>query len=176
MSGSLWCVPVPRATMAEALLALGGNVGDVRGTLGRAIAQFCDGAEVRLTARSSDYLTPPWGVRDQPPFVNLCIAVETSLTPQALLARAQEVEGAFGRDRSKEQHWGPRTLDIDILTYDDLVLHTPDLTLPHPRLFERAFVLVPLTEIAPEQMIQGWRVRAVGAKGDTAGITKLPSR
>jgi 2-amino-4-hydroxy-6-hydroxymethyldihydropteridine diphosphokinase len=162
--------------MAEALLALGGNVGDVRETLDRAIAQFCDGIEVRLTARSSDYATPPWGVRDQPAFVNLCIAVDTSLTPQALLARAHEVERAFGRDRSKERHWGPRTLDIDILTYDDLALATPTLTLPHPRLFERAFVLMPLAEIAPERMIAGWRVRAVLAKRDTAGITKLPPR
>jgi 2-amino-4-hydroxy-6-hydroxymethyldihydropteridine diphosphokinase len=160
--------------MAEALLALGGNVGDARDTLDGAIAQFCDGAEVRLTARSSDYLTPPWGVRDQPPFVNLCIAVETSLTPHALLARAQEVERAFGRDRTKERHWGPRTLDMDILTYDDLVLRTPDLTLPHPRLFERAFVLVPLAEIAPDRMILGWRVGAVLAKLDRTGIMKLP--
>jgi 2-amino-4-hydroxy-6-hydroxymethyldihydropteridine diphosphokinase len=160
--------------MAEALLALGGNVGDARDTLDRAIAQFCDGAEVKLTARSSDYLTPPWGVRDQPPFVNLCIAVETSLTPHALLARAQEVERAFGRDRTKERHWGPRTLDMDILTYDDLVLRTPDLTLPHPRLFERAFVLVPLAEIAPDRMILGWRVGAVLAKLDRTGIMKLP--
>jgi 2-amino-4-hydroxy-6-hydroxymethyldihydropteridine diphosphokinase len=162
--------------MAEALLALGGNVGDARDTLDRAIAQFCDRAEVKLTARSSDYLTPPWGVRDQPAFVNLCIAVETSLTPQALLARAQEVERAFGRDRTKERHWGPRTLDIDILNYDDLVLRTPDLTLPHPRLFERAFVLVPLVEIAPDRMILGWRVGAVPAKLDRTGITKLPPR
>jgi len=163
-------------TVAEALLALGGNVGDVRDTLDRAIVQFCDGTEVRLTARSSDYMTPPWGVRDQPPFVNLCIAVETSLTPHALLARAQEVERAFGRDRGKECRWGPRPLDIDILTYDDLALDTPDLTLPHPRLFERAFVLVPLAEIAPERMILSWRVRAVLAKLDTTGITKLPAR
>jgi 2-amino-4-hydroxy-6-hydroxymethyldihydropteridine diphosphokinase len=162
--------------MAEALLALGGKVGDARDTLDRAIAQFCDGAEVKLTARSSDYLTPPWGVRDQPPFVNLCIAVETSLTPHALLARAQEVERAFGRDRTKERHWGPRTLDIDILNYDELVLRTPDLTLPHPRLFERAFVLVPLAEIAHERMILGWRVGAVLAKLDRTGIIKLPPR
>jgi 2-amino-4-hydroxy-6-hydroxymethyldihydropteridine diphosphokinase len=162
--------------MAEALLALGGNVGDVRDTLDRAVAQLCDDAEVKLTARSSDYLTPPWGVRDQPPFVNLCIAVETQLTPQALLARAQAVEGAFGRDRNKERHWGPRTLDIDILAYDDLAVRTPDLTLPHPRLFERAFVLVPLAEIAPGRMISGWRVGAVAAKVDKTGITKLPPR
>jgi 2-amino-4-hydroxy-6-hydroxymethyldihydropteridine diphosphokinase len=116
------------------------------------------------------------GVRDQPPFVNLCIEIETSLTPHALLARAQAVEQMFGRDRAKERHWGPRILDIDILTYDDVALDTPDLTLPHPRLFERAFVLVPLAEIAPERMILGWRVRAVLAKVDRAGITKLPPR
>src|SRR5579862_8697636 len=108
--------------MAEALLALGGNLGDVRATLERAIAMLCDGAQLRLTARSSDYATPPWGVEDQPRFVNLCIAVETSLTPQALLARAQTVERAFGRHREQERRWGPRTLDIDILAYDDLAL------------------------------------------------------
>jgi 2-amino-4-hydroxy-6-hydroxymethyldihydropteridine diphosphokinase len=159
--------------MAEALLALGGNVGDARDTLDRAVAQFCDGDDVGLTARSSDYLTPPWGVRDQPPFVNLCIAVETKLTPHALLTRAQAVEGAFGRDRSKEQHWGPRTLDIDILAYDDLVLRAPDLILPHPRLFERAFVLVPLAEIAPERLINGVRVRDALARLDTTGIERL---
>jgi 2-amino-4-hydroxy-6-hydroxymethyldihydropteridine diphosphokinase len=162
--------------MADALIAFGGNVGDVRPTFDRALAEFCDGVDVRLTARSSDYATPPWGVRDQPPFINMCAAVETNLTPHNLLARAQAVEQMFGRNRASEQHWGPRTLDIDILAYDDLVLRTPDLTLPHPRLFERAFVLVPLAEIAPERMIQGWRVRAVLAKAGTAGITKLPSR
>jgi 2-amino-4-hydroxy-6-hydroxymethyldihydropteridine diphosphokinase len=162
--------------MADALIALGGNVGDVRDTFDRALAEFCDGVDVRLTARSSDYATPPWGVRDQPPFINMCAAIETGLTPHNLLARAQAVEQMFGRNRASEQHWGPRTLDIDILAYDDLVLRTPDLTLPHPRLFERAFVLVPLAEIAPERMIQGWRIRAVLAKVDTAGITKLPPR
>jgi 2-amino-4-hydroxy-6-hydroxymethyldihydropteridine diphosphokinase len=164
------------ATVTDALLALGGNVGDVRETFDRAVPQLCDGIDVQLKARSSDYVTPPWGVRDQPPFINLCLAVETSLTPQDLLARAQKVEQMFGRDRASEQHWGPRTLDIDILAYDDLILRTPELTLPHPRLFERAFVLVPLAEIAPERMILGWRVRAVLAKLDTAGIEKLPPR
>src|SRR5882757_7766242 len=107
--------------MTEALLSLGGNVGDVRATLGRAIAAFCDGEEVRLLARSADYRTPPWGVEDQPPFVNLCIAVETGLTPHALLERAQAVELALGRDRAKEQRWGPRPVDIDLLAYDDMI-------------------------------------------------------
>jgi 2-amino-4-hydroxy-6-hydroxymethyldihydropteridine diphosphokinase len=164
------------APKVDALIAFGGNVGDVRDTFNRAVVQFCDGTDVQLTARSSDYVTPPWGVRNQPPFINLCLAVETSLMPHDLLAHAQNVEQMFGRDRTSEQHWGPRTLDIDILTYDDLVMRTPELTLPHPRLFERAFVLVPLAEIAPERMILGWRVRAVLAKLDTAGIEKLPRR
>lgn len=162
--------------MAEALLALGGNVGDVRGTPARAIALLCEGTDVRLLARSSDYATPPWGVEDQPPFVNLCIAVETALTPQALLERTQAIERAFGRDRAGERRWGPRTLDIDILAYDDLALNTPDLVLPHPRLFERAFVLVPLAEIAPERMIAGICVRDALARLDAAGIIKLPPR
>src|SRR5205809_1844021 len=144
--------------MAEALIALGGNVGNARDTLGRALATFCDGDAVRLIARSSDYSTPPWGVTDQARFVNLCVAVEARLTPHALLARAQAVERAFGRDRANERRWGPRPLDIDILAYDDLVLSDPDLTLPHPRLHERAFVLMPLAEIAPTRIIAGVRV------------------
>ncbi len=162
--------------MAEALLALGGNLGDVRETLARAIALLCEGSDVRLLARSSDYATPPWGVEDQPPFVNLCIAVDTTLTPHALLARAQTVERAFGRDRASERRWGPRTLDIDILAYDDLMLNEPDLMLPHPRLGERAFVLVPLAEIAPERVIAGVRVRDALSRLDPAGIKKLPPR
>jgi 2-amino-4-hydroxy-6-hydroxymethyldihydropteridine diphosphokinase len=162
--------------MAEALIALGGNVGDVRTTFDRALAMLCDGAGARLTARSSDYATPPWGVEDQPAFVNCCAAIDTRLTPQALLARAQEIERAFGRNRSGERRWGPRTLDIDLLTYDDVSLNEPALVLPHPRLFERAFVLVPLAEIAPERVIAGVRVADALARVDAAGIEKLPPR
>jgi 2-amino-4-hydroxy-6-hydroxymethyldihydropteridine diphosphokinase len=162
--------------MHEALLALGGNLGDVRTTLDRAIGALCDGDEVVLSARSSDYATPPWGVADQPSFVNVCIAVATSLTPSALLERAQAVERTFGRDRANEQRWGPRTLDIDLLAYDDVALEQPGLTLPHPRLFDRAFVLVPLAEIAPERVIAGRSVREALAKVEAAGIRRLPAR
>ncbi len=162
--------------MAEALLALGGNLGDVRGTLDRAIATLCERGDIRLTARSSDYKTPPWGVADQPPFVNLCVSIETTLTPHELLAHTQAVERAFGRDRSQGPRWGPRPLDIDILAYDDLSLDTPELTLPHPRIFERAFVLVPLAEIAPGRMIAGIRIRDALAHVDPSGIEKLPPR
>src|SRR4051812_49090703 len=113
--------------MVEALLGLGGNVGDVRATLEQAIAMFADGRDVTLRARSSDYATPPWGVTDQPAFINCAIAVETALAPQALLARALDVERALGRDRTREQRWGPRKIDIDLLAYDDLVLDGADL-------------------------------------------------
>jgi 2-amino-4-hydroxy-6-hydroxymethyldihydropteridine diphosphokinase len=162
--------------MAEALVSLGGNVGDVRDTLERAVAMLCDGREVRLLARSSDYRTPPWGVADQPPFVNLCLAVATDLAPRALLARAQDVERALGRDRAGERRWGPRPVDIDLLAYDDLAVHDPDLTLPHPHLFERAFVLVPLAEIVPDRTIAGVRIRDALARVETGGIEKLDRR
>jgi 2-amino-4-hydroxy-6-hydroxymethyldihydropteridine diphosphokinase len=162
--------------MAEALIALGGNLGDVRDTLDRAMAALCAGAEVRLLARSSDYRTPPWGVTDQPPFINCAIVAATELAPPALLARAQSIERQFGRDRSRERHWGPRTLDIDLIAYDDVRLNTPDLTLPHPRLLERAFVLVPLAEIAPERRILGMRIKDALARIDQTGIEKLPPR
>jgi len=159
--------------MADALIGLGGNVGDVRATLNQAIARLADGKDVRLTGRSSDYATPPWGVTDQPPFINCAIAVETALAPQALLARALEVERALGRDRAHEQRWGPRRIDIDLLAYDDVALDEPGLTLPHPRLFERAFVLVPLAEIVPERLIGGVPVRAALARIDASGVERL---
>jgi len=158
---------------AEAFIALGGNIGDVRATFDRAVAMLCDGAAVRLKARSSDYRTPPWGVTDQPSFINAVIAVSTSLAPHRLLARALEIERALGRDRAGERRWGPRTIDLDLLAYDDLTLHDPDLMLPHPRLFERAFVLVPLAEIAPDRMIAGRRVGDALKRLDTGGIEKL---
>jgi 2-amino-4-hydroxy-6-hydroxymethyldihydropteridine diphosphokinase len=166
--------------MAEALLALGGNVGDVRATFDRAVALLCDGSEVRrevrLLARSSDYRTPPWGVTDQPAFVNCGLRVDTSLTPRALLTRAQSVETALGRNRAQERRWGPRTIDIDLIAYDDVHCAEPDLTLPHPRALERAFVLVPLAEIAPDWVIDGATIAAALARLDPGGIEKLPPR
>ena len=162
--------------MAEALVALGGNIGDARATLDRAVAMLCDGAAVRLLARSSDYRTPPWGVSQQPPFINLCLAVATELAPDRLLARAQDVERRLGRDRAHERRWGPRTVDIDLLAYDEVTLDHGDLILPHPRLFERAFVLVPLAEIAADRRIAGICVGDALARLDPAGIERLPPR
>jgi 2-amino-4-hydroxy-6-hydroxymethyldihydropteridine diphosphokinase len=160
--------------MAEALLALGGNVGNSRAILDRAIALLCDGKDIRLIARSSDYRTPPWGFKYQPDFVNLAIAVETALDPRELLARAQQVELRLGRDRILEKRNGPRTADIDIIAYDDVTMDEPNLTLPHPRLFERAFVLVPLAEIAGDRIIAGRQVAEAAKAVDTGGIYRMP--
>lgn len=157
----------------RALIALGGNVGDVRATFAHAIPDICRQAQAKLDARSADYLTPPWGETQQPPFINACIAITTPLAPQALLATLHEVERMFGRDRARETRWGPRTLDLDLIAYDDVTIDTPALTLPHPRLFERGFVLVPLAEIAPDRIIAGRRVCDACADVSRDGITKL---
>jgi 2-amino-4-hydroxy-6-hydroxymethyldihydropteridine diphosphokinase len=162
--------------VAEALIALGGNVGDVRKTFEEAIACLCRDESVRLLARSSDYRTPPWGVTEQPAFVNAAIAVATSLGPHELLGRTTDCENRLGLDRVRKQHWGPRNIDIDILAYDDLVLNDQDLILPHPRLLERAFVLVPLAEIAPDRVIAGIKAKDALARVDGSGIERLPPR
>ena len=133
--------------MAEALLALGGNVGDVRATLDRAVTLLCDGRAVRLLARSGDYRTPPWGVEDQPPFVNAAVLLETALTPRELLGELKRLEAELGR--TETYRWGPRVVDLDILDFAGRSLNEPDLILPHARLFERAFALAPLAEIDP---------------------------
>jgi 2-amino-4-hydroxy-6-hydroxymethyldihydropteridine diphosphokinase len=160
--------------MADALIALGGNVGDVRATFKKAIANICGMAQGVLLARSSDYATPPWGNEQQARFVNACIEIETSLDPHALLFTLHKIEQKFGRDRAHEAHWGPRTLDLDLIAYDDLSIDKPELTLPHPRLFDRAFVLVPLAEIAPDRVIAGRSVKAALAQVSTEGIERFP--
>jgi 2-amino-4-hydroxy-6-hydroxymethyldihydropteridine diphosphokinase len=160
--------------MASALIALGGNLGDVRATFNKAIPQVCGMTQAALMARSADYSTPPWGDEQQPRFVNACIEIETSLDPHALLFCLQKVETKFGRDRSPERRFGPRTLDLDLIAYDDVRIDRPELTLPHPRLFERAFVLVPLAEIAPDRVIAGRRIKDALAAVSTDGIVRLP--
>ena len=162
--------------MEDVLIALGGNVGDVRANFDRAVDLLCGDSDVRLIRRSSDYLTPPWGKTDQPAFSNACIEIETVLSPHALLERGQAVEKALGRDRKNDVHWGPRTIDVDLIAYDDITLDEPDLKLPHPHLFERAFVLVPLAEIAPDRTIAGVTVRDALGRLDATGISQLPPR
>ncbi|MES2751659.1 MAG: 2-amino-4-hydroxy-6-hydroxymethyldihydropteridine diphosphokinase [Pseudomonadota bacterium] len=160
--------------MASILIALGGNVGDVRATFGKAIANICGMTQAALIARSSDYITPPWGDEQQEPFVNACIEIETDLDPHALLFTLHKIEKKFGRDRANERRWGPRTLDLDMIAYDDVRIDKPELTLPHPRLFERAFVLVPLAEIAPDRLIGEQTPAQALARVSAVGIKRLP--
>ena len=159
--------------MASVLIALGGNVGEVRATFRMAISHVLGATQGALIARSSDYRTPPWGEKDQPPFINACIEIETSLDPMALLFTLHRTEKKFGRDRANEKRWGPRTLDLDILAYDNGAINMPELTLPHPRLFERAFVLVPLAEIAPDRDIGGRTPRRALAEIPSDDIERL---
>lgn len=159
--------------MTEVLIGLGGNLGNVRASFERAIEQLCEQGTVRVVAQSSDYSTPPWGIADQPRFVNRAIAVETTLTPQELLALALEIERKLGRDRTQGPKNGPRVIDIDLLAYDGATIDEPGLILPHPRLLDRAFVLVPLAEIRPDAVIAGRRVADGLRNVDSAGIERL---
>ncbi|AUC96024.1 2-amino-4-hydroxy-6-hydroxymethyldihydropteridine diphosphokinase [Bradyrhizobium sp. SK17] len=159
--------------MADVLIALGGNVGDVRSSFRKAIANILGMTQAALLARSSDYSTPPWGDEQQDSFINACIEVETSLDPHALLFTLHKIETKFGRDRARQTRYGPRTLDLDLIAYDDVTLDKPELTLPHPRLFERAFVLVPLAEIVPDRIIAGRRVADALTGVSTDGIFRL---
>ena len=160
--------------MANVLIALGGNVGDVRDTFRRAISNICGMTQAGLLARSSDYATPPLGDIEQPRYVNACISIDTSLDPHALLFTLHKIEKKFGRDRARETRWGPRTLDLDMLAYDDVTIEKPELTLPHPRMFQRAFVLMPLCEIAPDRVIGGQTPAEALALLSTEGIEQLP--
>lgn len=156
--------------MADILLALGGNLGDPRIAMKTALAMLEIGG-VRIEARSADYLTAPWGLTDQPPFINMCARGLTTLQPAELLDLIQRVEQALGRERTIK--WGPRTIDIDILAYDDVVSIDPNLELPHPRIKDRAFVLVPLADIAPDYLVEGISVRERAAAMDISGVEKL---
>jgi 2-amino-4-hydroxy-6-hydroxymethyldihydropteridine diphosphokinase len=114
--------------------------------LARAVALLA-GSDLRVVRRSRVYETPPWGKTDQPPFLNQVIEVMTALDPHALLERSLRVEEQLGRVRA--ERWGPRMIDVDILLYGDVVMQGPELTIPHAEMRRRAFVLVPLAEIAP---------------------------
>jgi 2-amino-4-hydroxy-6-hydroxymethyldihydropteridine diphosphokinase len=141
----------------EATLGLGGNLGDPVAAFAAALARLRDHAAVELKAVSSVWRTAPWGKLDQPEFRNLAVLLETALPAEDLLQLCLAIEREGGRER--RERWGPRTLDIDILTYGGQVIDRPGLQVPHPRIAERAFVLAPLAEIAPAIAIGGRTVR-----------------
>jgi len=154
--------------MAHVLLGIGANLGDRAAAL-QSVVDAMPGRFQAIRA-SSVYDTPPWGVTDQPTFLNAVIAAETELTPREVLAFAHECEQAAQRVRT--QHWGPRTLDVDVISYDEARSDDPVLTLPHPRAYERAFVLVGIDELDPDAVLPGHgSVRALLDALDCTGIT-----
>jgi 2-amino-4-hydroxy-6-hydroxymethyldihydropteridine diphosphokinase len=157
--------------MATVYLSLGTNLGQRRQNLERAVAGL--GEVMAITAVSPIYQTPPWGLTDQPDFLNLCLEATTTLTPPDLLHFTRQLEKELGRE--KTVRWGPRLIDIDILFYDDLILRSEELTIPHPRMAERAFVLVPLADIAPDLVHPetGQTVAEMVTAVDTAGLVRI---
>ncbi|WP_063570398.1 2-amino-4-hydroxy-6-hydroxymethyldihydropteridine diphosphokinase [Luteibacter rhizovicinus] len=159
--------------MVRALIGLGGNLGEVRERLDAAIAALDVLPGVAVAARSRFYRTAPWGPVAQPDFINAAIAVETSLPALELLDALLATERAFGRIRDGER-WGPRTLDLDLLAYGDDVIDNERLSVPHPRIAERAFVLMPLADIAANAELPGvGRVSDLLGKIDTQGCIPL---
>ncbi len=137
----------------EAALGLGGNLGDPVVAFATVLRRLETHQAVSLVRPSSVYRTAPWGKLDQPEFLNMAVLVETGLSARALLELCLSLEREGGRER--RERWGPRTLDIDILTYGGQTIDEPGLQVPHPRIAERAFVLAPLAEVAPGMMIGG---------------------
>lgn len=159
--------------MTLAYIALGSNLGDPQQQLLDAMNALASLPDTRLLQRSSLYRTPPWGFLEQPPFVNATVQVDTSLSPHALLDALLEIEQRAGRVRAERN--GPRTLDLDLLYVEGVQLHDARLTLPHPRMAERAFVLLPLHDIAPTLPLPGYGTVAERlARLDLAGCEKLP--
>jgi 2-amino-4-hydroxy-6-hydroxymethyldihydropteridine diphosphokinase len=156
------------------MIAFGSNVGNRLGNLRRAADELGERAG-RITARSGVYETPPWGVASQRRFLNACVIIETDESPRGLLMRAKDTEQALGR--KIRERWGPREIDVDILTYGEISSEDDDLVIPHPLMTERAFVLVPVFDIAPgwKHPVTGEPLRELLEKTDKTGIIRITS-
>lgn len=157
--------------MSTAYLGLGSNLGDRESTLAGAVQALASAAGIEVRKRSSVYETAPVGLATQPDFLNLVVEIGTSLAPRELLSRCLEIETSFGRVR--REHWGPRTLDIDVLWFDGLTWADSELILPHPRMQDRGFVLTPLAEIAPDLELDGGRASLLASQLGNDGIKSL---
>lgn len=158
----------PDTGFRKAWLGLGGNIGDPVHSMSEALKALDSHPDCRVLAVSRLYRTPPWGKTDQDWFFNACAAIETRLAPLELLELCLATERSLKRIRA--ERWGPRTIDIDVLAMDGVTLDDERLTLPHPRMAERAFVLVPLCDIAPDGIIAGRTVADRARSVDKEGI------
>jgi 2-amino-4-hydroxy-6-hydroxymethyldihydropteridine diphosphokinase len=159
--------------MQRVYVGLGSNLGDPRAQVERALHALAQLPQTRLLRHSRLYRSAPWGRADQPEFVNAAAELDTELTPRALLQALLAIERSAGRERDATR-WGPRVLDLDILVYGDEVIDEPGLHLPHPHLHERAFVLLPLAELAPRLHVPGHGAAAeLAGRIDAAGCTPL---
>ena len=156
---------------STAYLGLGGNLGNRRQFLTEAILALNREPGIRVDKISSVYETEPVGVIDQPDFLNLVVEVTTTLTAHDLLMRCLQIEETLGRVRA--ERWGPRTIDVDLLWFNGTAVNEPDLVLPHPRMKDRAFVLVPLAEIASSLLVEGMRVDELASRPDQFGLRRL---
>jgi 2-amino-4-hydroxy-6-hydroxymethyldihydropteridine diphosphokinase len=155
-----------------AFIGLGSNLDDPPARIRRALQALAALPGTRVVRRSSLYRNPPVGDPDQPDFVNAVAEIETGLAPRELLGELLAIERAHGRVRDRPD--GPRTLDLDLLLYGERTVHEPGLTIPHPRMLARAFVLLPLAEIAPEAVVPGrGRIAQLVRNVDTSGMIKL---
>lgn len=161
--------------MARAFIGLGSNVGDRAASLSAAAEALESEEAIEIVARSSVYETDPVGGPAQPRYYNQVLEIETGLTPRRLLDACQRIEARLGRHRAQEVRWGPREIDLDLLAVDGEVVRESDLTIPHPRIAERAFVLVPWAEVSPDFEIPGrGRVAALlAALGEIRGVRRL---
>ena len=153
------------------LLGLGGNIGDVEAHLRNALKFLVKSGNVELVQTSSVYETPPWGIEDQPVFMNMCVEIRSHLKPVDLLELCQDAELSLNRERTIK--WGPRTIDIDILLMGSKTVASPRLTIPHPRISERAFVLVPLAEIVPDRVLEGRSIASWAQSCSVIGISRV---
>lgn len=154
----------------KSAISLGSNIGDSRAILDGALKIISETTGITVQTCSSYYSTAPIGP-EQPDFLNACTLLQVGLTPQALLKTLLDIEQHFGRVRL--EYWGPRTLDLDILLFEDIIVSTPDLKIPHPYMTQRAFVLVPLAEIAPDwiEPVSGEAIAQLVEKVDCSGVT-----
>lgn len=159
---------LPDPGFTRASLGLGGNIGDPVRAMSSALKALDGRGDCRVVVVSRLYRTPPWGKTDQSFFYNACAIVDTSLDPEALLALCLDIEREMKRVR--DERWGPRTIDIDILTYGNIEKRLPALEIPHPRMTERGFVLMPLADVAADMRVKQRRVADWLKEADVGGI------